>query len=99
VETPAPSQALADSATPIRRTVLITHANPEDNLFARWLASRLMAAGYEVWVDVRSLKGGDDFWDVIETQLRRHAIKQIVLISQCSIRPGLAPRDLLATTE
>ena len=89
METPAPSHAPTDATAPIRRTVLITHANPEDNLLARWLASRLMAAGYEVWVDVRSLKGGDDFWDVIEMQLRHQAIKQIVLISPHVRKPGV----------
>jgi hypothetical protein len=64
-----------------RDTVLITHANPEDNRVARWLAARLVVAGYRVWVDLRSLRGGQDFWDEIENQLREHAIKQIVLVS------------------
>jgi hypothetical protein len=64
-----------------RQTLLITHANPEDNTVARWLAARLLTAGYKVWVDLRSLKGGQDFWDEIENQLRHHAIKQIVLVS------------------
>jgi len=74
---------------PTRCTVLITHANPEDNVIARWLAARLIAAGYQVWVDVRSLRGGEDFWDVIEDQLRHHAMKQIVLISPHIRKPGV----------
>ena len=53
-----------------RDVVLITHANPEDNPFSRWLGARLAAAGYKVWVDLRSLRGGDDFWDVIDQTLR-----------------------------
>ena len=65
-----------------RETILITHANPEDNRFARWLAGRLTTAGYKVWVDVRALRGGDDFWDKIEHVLRHEAIKQIVVVSE-----------------
>lgn len=72
-----------------RRTILITHANPEDNAVARWLAARLAAAGYRMWVDLRSLKGGQDFWDEIEIQLRQHAIKQIVLISAHTRKRGV----------
>ncbi|HYG26162.1 MAG TPA: toll/interleukin-1 receptor domain-containing protein [Caulobacteraceae bacterium] len=72
-----------------RRTVLITHANPEDNAFARWLAARLSMSGYRVWLDLRSLNGGDDFWDEIEDQLRNKAIKQIVLISPHVRKPGV----------
>src|SRR5271157_1238700 len=38
VPTPAP-----------RRLLFISHANPEDNAFATWLATQLAIAGYEVW--------------------------------------------------
>lgn len=72
-----------------RRTILVTHANPEDNEAARWIAARLVTAGYDVWVDLRSLKGGQDFWDEIEDELRQHAIKQIVLISPHTRKPGV----------
>ena len=72
-----------------RQTVLITHANPEDNVFARWLAARLIAAGYQVWVDVRSLMGGDDFWDKIEEQLRAQVIKQVIVISEHVRKSGV----------
>lgn len=71
------------AASPVvtRDTILITHANPEDNAFAIWLASRLTMSGYKVWLDVRTLRGGQDFWRIIDEQLRDHAIKQIVLVS------------------
>ncbi|TGX54782.1 toll/interleukin-1 receptor domain-containing protein [Sphingomonas gei] len=65
-----------------RDTILITHANPEDNRFARWLAARLTTAGYKTWVDVRSLRGGDDFWDRIEHVLRHETVKQVVVVSE-----------------
>lgn len=68
--------------TSVRDTILITHANPQDNDFARWLAGRLAVAGYKSWVDVRALRGGDDFWDKIEHVLRNEAIKQIVVVSE-----------------
>ena len=72
-----------------RQTILITHANPEDNLFARWLAARLISAGYRVWLDLSSLTGASDFWSVIEDQLRNHAVKQIVLVSQHVRKSGV----------
>ncbi len=79
----------AESVAMMRKTILITHANPEDNEIARWLAARLTMAGYSVWVDVRSLKGGNDFWDVIERTLRQDAIKQIVLVSEHVRKSGV----------
>lgn len=72
-----------------RQTILITHANAEDNDVARWLAARLVMAGYDTWVDLRSLKGGQDFWDEIENELRHRVIKQIVLISPHIRKPGV----------
>ena len=77
------------SAPAVRDVVLITHANPEDNPFSRWLGARLAAAGYKVWVDLRSLRGGDDFWDVIDQTLRTVTIKQIVVVSPQLSKPGV----------
>ena len=65
-----------------RDTILITHANPEDNSVTTWFASKLVTAGYKVWIDLERLRGGADFWDVIDNQLRNRTIKQIVLISK-----------------
>jgi hypothetical protein len=91
VDTPA--------STTQRTTILITHANPEDNRFARWLAARLTSAGYRTWVDVRALRGGEDFWDSIEHVLRHEAVKQIVLVSQHigkqGVKKELALGDLM----
>lgn len=70
------------TASTARDEILITHANPEDNAVARWLAARLTTAGYRVWVDVQELRGGDDFWNVIEDKLRHHVVKQIALVSR-----------------
>ncbi len=73
----------------VRDLVLITHANPEDNQISRWLAARLAALGYRVWVDLRNLRGGEDFWQAIERTLRNHARKQIVLVSQYIRKQGV----------
>ncbi|PZQ88647.1 MAG: toll/interleukin-1 receptor domain-containing protein [Leifsonia xyli] len=77
------------SSAPPRDVVLITHANPEDNAFSRWLAARLCAAGYKVWVDLRSLRGGEDFWDAIDRTLRTLTIKQVVVVSPYLSKPGV----------
>jgi hypothetical protein len=79
----------ATSPVVTRDTILITHANPEDNTFAIWLASRLTMSGYKVWLDVRTLRGGQDFWRIIDEQLRDHAIKQIVLVSEHISKSGV----------
>lgn len=83
------SKALQSSSTALRDTILITHANPEDNSVASWLAARLTGAGYRVWVDLRQLRGGTDFWNEIDFQLRNRTIKQIVLISNFIAKSGV----------
>ena len=55
---------------PHRSVVLVSHANPEDNPFARWLSLKLAALGYNVWSDVTKLLGGEDFWQEIEAIIR-----------------------------
>jgi TIR domain len=74
---------------PVRTTVFVTHAAPEDNEFALWISSKLAAAGYRVWVDQRRLRGGDDFWDEIDRVLRTHAIKQVVVFTRHVTKPGV----------
>lgn len=64
-----------------RSLVFISHANPEDNAFTLWLASRLTAAGYLVWSDVTKLFGAELFWEDIEDAIRNHASKVIVVLS------------------
>jgi hypothetical protein len=43
--------------------VFVSHANPQQNDFARWLSAELANVGYEVWSDVTKLIGGEIFWD------------------------------------
>lgn len=46
--------------------IFISHATPEDNDFAIWLASRLEMRGYNVWIDKEGLLGGERFWQTIQ---------------------------------
>jgi hypothetical protein len=70
--------------------VFISHANPEENDFARWLAAQLANAGYEVWTDIAKLIGGEIFWDDIEDAIRNHSAKCVVVVSKASSKkPGV----------
>lgn len=64
--------------------LFLSHANPEDNEFARWLALQLTRQGYSVWCDLVDLLGGEDFWKDIELVLRRRAIKFLYVLSRTS---------------
>jgi len=73
-----------------RNLVFVSHANPEDNDVALWLATRLAARGYQVWSDVTRLLGGEIIWDSIEEAIRVRAAKVIVLLSRRGHqKPGL----------
>jgi hypothetical protein len=67
-----------------RDTVLLSHANPEDNEFTRWLALQLANEGYKVWCDLTKLLGGEVFWDDIEAVIRQNAIKVLFVLSRSS---------------
>ncbi len=62
-----------------REALFISHANPGDNAFARWLGAKLAAMGYEVWADVMRLHGGADWARELEEALRKRAIKMLVV--------------------
>lgn len=65
-----------------RQRVFISHANPADNDAAAWLAAKLTALGYNVWVDVEKLKGGETIWREIEPVLRNDCRSLILLLSR-----------------
>lgn len=80
-----------------RSTIFISHATPDDNDFARWLASQLTLAGYDVWVDFKRLEGGELFWDTIENIIRTKAAKVLVVASELAQkRPGVLDEVNLA---
>lgn len=72
-----------------RSMLFISHANPEDDEFARWLSLRLAAEGYPVWCDLTQLLGGERFWSDIEAAIRERSAKFLFVLSRASNqKPG-----------
>jgi hypothetical protein len=67
-----------------REKVFISHANPEDNELALWLALQLGNEGYPVWCDLTKLLGGEDFWKDAEVAIREQTIKFLYVLSKTS---------------
>ncbi|HEV7683065.1 MAG TPA: toll/interleukin-1 receptor domain-containing protein [Pyrinomonadaceae bacterium] len=68
----------------MRDKIFISHANPEDNEFSRWLTLKLVTEGYPVWCDLVKLQGGEDFWRDIETAIRERTVKFLYVLSKVS---------------
>src|SRR5438046_8150857 len=68
----------------MRFMLFISHANPEDNVFARWLSLQLARYGYPVWCDLTRLLGGEAFWTDIEKALRQRTVKFLYVLSRTS---------------
>jgi hypothetical protein len=68
----------------VRDTLLVSHANPEDNEFTLWLALQLANEGYRVWCDLTKLLGGEVFWDDIEEVIKTRAVKVLYVLSRTS---------------
>lgn len=64
--------------------LFVSHANPEDNLFTRWLSLRLAREGYPVWCDLTKLLGGEDFWKDVEAAMRDRTTKFLFVLSKTS---------------
>ena len=62
--------------------MFISHATPEDNEFAIWLASRLEMLGYKTWIDKQHLLGGERMWQEIQTIIEYNAIKILFVYSK-----------------
>lgn len=70
----------------MRQTLFISHSSPEDNLFVRWLSSRLQLMGYKTWCDLERFKGGErDFWGRLETAIRDDSCKFLLVVSRHSM--------------
>jgi len=81
-----------------RRSIFISHANPEDNAFTIWLGAKLVAAGYDVWADVLRLVGGDDWQRRLEEALRNHALKVLLVANETSVaKQGVRNEIQIAT--
>ena len=72
----------------MKDTIFISHATPDDNVFATWLATKLELFGYKVWVDVNDLDPSVDFWDTINKTIREEAIKFVFITSKSSCDPN-----------
>ncbi|MHA6345371.1 toll/interleukin-1 receptor domain-containing protein [Roseivivax sp. CAU 1761] len=72
-----------------RRVLFLSHATPEDSTFAKWLASQLAIAGYEVWCDVTALLGGERFWDDIEEAIDQATFRFLFVSTlEANRKPG-----------
>jgi hypothetical protein len=64
--------------------LFVSHATPEDNEFARWLALQLAKEGFPTWCDLTKLLGGEPFWKEIETAIRSRTRKFLFVLSRSS---------------
>ncbi len=67
-----------------RDMLFVSHASPEDDEFARWLALQLAKEGYPVWCDRTKLLGGEPFWEEIEVAIRTRTRRFIFVQSRNS---------------
>ena len=63
----------------LKDTIFISHATPDDNEFAAWLATKLELCGYKVWIDLKSLDPSDDFWLKIDNAIRNESVSSFLL--------------------
>ena len=68
----------------IRDIIFISHANPSDNDFTKWLSLKLISFGYNVWCDILSLDKGKAIWHTIEKIIRTNTCKFLVVLSETS---------------
>lgn len=79
----------ATERTPVdagsRDHVFISYAW-EDQVFARWLALRLTAEGYKVWIDQMKLLGGESWPSDIDAAIKDRTFRMLGLLSRHSIK-------------
>jgi hypothetical protein len=83
----------------IRRLLFLSHATPEDSPFAKWLATQLAVAGYEVWCDVTQLLGGERFWRDIAEAIDAYAFRFLFVSTQQSNTKAGTLRELNLAAE
>lgn len=57
----------------------------EDQVFAKWLALRLTAEGYKVWIDQMKLLGGESWPSDIDEAIKKRTCRMLGLLSRHSI--------------
>jgi hypothetical protein len=70
----------------MKDTIFISHANPENNYFAAWLASKLRLLGYKVWVDVSDVDPGHYFNKEFEKAIKENSIRFLAVVSDDYLR-------------
>ena len=75
---------LAEATNTQRDIIFLSHANPEDNQFTKWLATKVAQQGYTVFCDLIDFKGGEDFWRDAEVAIRTRAAKIVFVLSRTS---------------
>lgn len=74
-----------ESSTSICRDHLFISYAWEDQPFARWLALRLTALGYKVWIDQLKLLGGESWPRDIDQAIKTRTFRMLGLLSKSSI--------------
>ncbi|MDQ2947213.1 MAG: toll/interleukin-1 receptor domain-containing protein, partial [Acidobacteriota bacterium] len=70
------------NASTDHQMIFVSHANPEDNEFAKWLTLQLANEGYAVWCDQTKLLGGEKFWEDIQTAIKNHTAKFVFVLTE-----------------
>lgn len=79
-----------------KNTIFISHAQPEDNYFCIWLASKLRLIGYKVWLELDDLTGGNSFTSKIETVIREDTVISLVVLSKAYLEKWKIPHSGVA---
>ena len=74
-------------------TIFISHAQPEDNYFCIWLASKLRLIGYKVWLELDDLSGGNSFSSKIERVIRDDTVISLVVLSKAYLEKWATPHS------
>lgn len=69
---------------PNRNMIFVSHANPEENEFARWLTLQLANEGFPVWCDQTKLLGGEKFWEDIEDAIKNRTVKFLFVLTRAA---------------
>lgn len=79
---------------PNRKLLFISHANPEDNEFARWITLRLAGEGYPVFCEIVKFLGGEDPWRDVEQLIRQNTVKFLFVQSKTAMEKDGTRREL-----
>ena len=86
---PVPEQAASDSSA----TVFLSYSHA-DRAYAESLRAELERAGYAVWIDTSSIKGGDDWVSAISAGIRRSFVV-VAVVSRSALASRWARTEIL----